>query len=178
MKSLILAFLVVVLPVPAAAEGEHAHISPYAGKHQREIKSLSAEDIAELRAGGGWGLAKPAELNGVPGPSHVLKMKRELALTADQEKSVQRIFEAMRNAAVAEGKNLLAGEAALDTAFRDGSIDQDHLRTLLRRIEASRANLRYVHLAAHLQMVRVLNENQIKRYNELRGYRGKAHHQP
>ncbi|WEX86678.1 hypothetical protein PZN02_002993 [Sinorhizobium garamanticum] len=177
MKSLILAFLAVALPLPAAAEGEHAHMSPYAGEQQREIKSLSAEDIAELKAGGGWGLAKPAELNGVPGPSHVLKMKRELALTADQERSVERIFEEMRNQAVVEGKNLLAGEAALDTAFRDGSIDPDHLRMLLRRIEASRASLRFVHLAAHLQMARILNEDQVKRYNELRGYTVNGHRQ-
>lgn len=178
MKSLMLAFLAVALPLPAAAEGEHAHMSRYAEEQQREITSLSAEDIAELRAGGGWGLAKPAELNGVPGPSHVLKMKHELALTADQESSVQRIFEKMRNDAVAEGKNLIAGETALDTAFRKGSIDRDHLRTLLHRIGVSRANLRFVHLAAHLQTAEVLNEDQVRRYNELRGYTGKAHHQP
>ncbi|MBP1882438.1 hypothetical protein [Sinorhizobium mexicanum] len=176
MKFLIPAFLAVVLPLPAAAQSEHAHMSPYAGEQQREIKSLSAEDIAELSAGGGWGLAKPAELNGVPGPSHVLKMKRELALTADQERSAQRIFEEMRSEAVAEGKNLLAGEAALDAAFRDGGIEADHLRMLLRRTEVSRANLRYVHLAAHLRMARVLTRDQVKRYNELRGYG--AHPQP
>lgn len=170
MKSLILAFLTVLLPLPVTAEGEHIHASPYAGEQRREIKSLSAEDIAELRKGGGWGLAKAAELNGMPGPSHVLKMKHELELAADQETSVQRIFDKMREDAIAEGKELVAGEAALDTAFREGSIDQSHLRALLRRIETSRAKLRHVHLAAHMQMMRVLNGGQIRRYNELRGY--------
>jgi Spy/CpxP family protein refolding chaperone len=97
-------------------------------------------------------------------------MKHVLELTADQETSVQRIFDKMREDAIAEGKELVAGESALDAAFREGSIDQSHLRALLRRIETSRANLRYVHLAAHMQMMRVLNGAQVKRYNELRGY--------
>ncbi len=60
------------------------------------MKSLSADDLAELESGGGWGLAKAAELNGIPGPSHVLKMKADLALSVDQETSTQRIFEKMR----------------------------------------------------------------------------------
>ncbi|MFC0808880.1 hypothetical protein ACFHWW_26145 [Ensifer sp. P24N7] len=170
MKSLIFALLAVLLPLPAAAEGEHVHHSPYAGQELREIKSLSAEDVAELKKGGGRGLAKAAELNGVPGPSHVLEMKRDIDLSADQEASTQRIFEKMREDAVVEGKRLIAAEMALEIGFRDGSIDQHSLRARLREIEAVRANLRYVHLAAHLQMMRVLKEEQVKRYNELRGY--------
>jgi Spy/CpxP family protein refolding chaperone len=170
MKIPLLALLAVILPMPAAADGEHVHHSPYAGEELREIKSLSAEDVAELERGGGWGLAKAAELNGMPGPSHVLKMKRDLALSADQEASTHRIFEKMREDAGVEGKRLIAGEMALEIGFRDGSIDQNSLRARLREIEAIRANLRYVHLAAHLQMMQILKEEQVKRYNELRGY--------
>lgn len=40
---------------------------PYAGMQTREVKSLSAQDIMDLREGRGWGLALPAELNGRPG---------------------------------------------------------------------------------------------------------------
>jgi len=109
MNSLIVALLIVLLPFPALAQGEHTHSSPYAGQQLREIKSLSAEDIAELEEGGGWGLAKAAELNGMPGPSHVLKMKHELRLTADQEASTQRILEKMRDEAITEGRRFVAG---------------------------------------------------------------------
>ncbi len=123
MKILFLTLIVVTLPLPAAAEGEHVHHSPYAGHELREIKSLSADDLAELASGGGWGLAKAAELNGMPGPSHVLKMKADLALSADQETSTHRIFEKMREDAVIEGKRLIAGELALEIAFREGSIN-------------------------------------------------------
>ncbi|AFL52194.1 MULTISPECIES: hypothetical protein [Sinorhizobium] len=170
MKKLIPALAVLLLPISAAAEGKHVHSSPYAGQEHRDIKSLSAKDIAELETGGGWGLAKPAELNGMPGPSHVLKMKAELHLTGEQEDRTRSIFQRMRGEAVAEGKRLVAGEQALEFAFRERSINHGGLRERLRRIEASRANLRYIHLAAHLEMLKVLSASQIDRYSELRGY--------
>src|SRR5919107_1454461 len=39
----------------------------------RPVKSLSEQQVADLRAGRGMGLALPAELNGYPGPMHVLE---------------------------------------------------------------------------------------------------------
>ena len=40
--------------------------------------------IAELEAGSGWGLALPAELNGRPGPAHLLELKEALGLSPEQ----------------------------------------------------------------------------------------------
>ena len=170
MKSLIVALLAVLLPFPLLAQGEHGHSSPYVGQQLREIKSLSAEDIAELEEGGGWGLAKAAELNGMPGPSHVLKMKHELRLTADQEASTRRIFVRMRDDAIKEGRKLIAGETALEVGFRERTLDRRSLGERIREIEMSRSNLRFIHLAAHLQTMLVLKEGQVELYNELRGY--------
>lgn len=170
MKSTLLTILAALLPISAAAEETHAHQSPYAGQQSRTIKSLSAEDIAELEQGGGWGLAKAADLNGMPGPSHVQKMAKELELTTEQLASVQSLFQTMRNDAATEGRQMIAGEAALDAGFRNGSIDADQLRAQLARIEANRARLRYIHLAAHLETVKLLTKEQIARYNKLRGY--------
>lgn len=59
-----LAYLVLAIPVSAVAQ--HQGHSPYAAMEGCEIKSLSAEDIEDLREGRGWGLALAAELNGVP----------------------------------------------------------------------------------------------------------------
>lgn len=171
MKFLLLALLAAVLPFAAAAEEVHVHASPYLGQEFRKIKSLSEADLHELGRGGGWGLAKAAELNGVPGPSHVLSMKRELALTAEQMAAAQGIFNKMRGDAIAEGKRLIAAELALESGFQERSIDEEGLRARLRQIEASRVGLRFIHLAAHLQIVRILTPSQVKRYNELRGYR-------
>jgi len=49
--------------IAIAQHAGHTPNAPYAGEEHRAIKSLSDEDIAELRRGGGWGLAKAAELN-------------------------------------------------------------------------------------------------------------------
>ena len=72
------------LKVIAASEPEYK--SKYIGQEKRDIKSLSNDDIKELRTGAGWGLAKAAELNGLPGPKHILEMKKEIELTTEQEK--------------------------------------------------------------------------------------------
>ena len=63
---------------PARADNQPA---PYAGQQARSIKSLSAEDVAALLKGEGMGMAKAAELNGYPGPVHVLTLADELRLT-------------------------------------------------------------------------------------------------
>ena len=59
------------------AQHSHSHSpqTPYAGMQNRAVKSLSDNDIKELRRGGGWGLALAAELNGMPGPAHLLELK-------------------------------------------------------------------------------------------------------
>lgn len=93
--------LVAALAGPAAAQHGPAPQSPYAGEEARTVKSLSADDIAELRRGGGWGLAKAAELNGVPGPAHLLELKDEIPLTPEQVTLLEDIVEEMRAAAIA-----------------------------------------------------------------------------
>ena len=155
---------------PAAAADNRA--SPYAGQETRPIKSLSAKDIAVLRRGGGWGLARAAELNGLPGPAHLLELKDRIPLSADQVAAITGIFEDMRAAAIAEGKRLIAREQALEKAFRNASVTDRSLRELLSEIGQARTALRYVHLAAHLKTLPLLSGDQIARYNILRGYAG------
>ena len=156
-----------------AAESHHGHhqASPYAGEQTRDIKALSQEDVDELLRGGGWGLAKAAELNGMPGPSHVLDMASELGLSADQIERTRVIRHAMRREAKALGERFVAEEAALETRFREGDIAEQELETRISGIEALRSKLRTVHLSAHIEMTRVLSAEQVERYAALRGYR-------
>src|SRR5947208_295022 len=73
MKPRILALVLAAtaFAVPVRADNQSA---PYAGQQARSIKSLSAEDVAALLKGEGMGMAKAAELNGYPGPVHVLTL--------------------------------------------------------------------------------------------------------
>ena len=73
-----------LIPFCAYSASKHSHKSKYVGQEKREIKSLSESDIEELENGKGWGFAKAAELNGVPGPIHLLEMKKEIRLSSEQ----------------------------------------------------------------------------------------------
>jgi hypothetical protein len=171
MRFHILAIPLIILPLTAyAQQAHHGHVSAYAGEEIREIKSLSAEDITELKRGGGWGFAKPAELNGMPGPSHVLAMRQALALTPSQLELAQELFEKMRRTAIQEGERLIAAERDLESGFQSGLINESGLHQKLGQIERSRTTLRFIHLSAHLEMKKLLDRHQVEKYNELRGY--------
>lgn len=149
---------------------EVGHVSKYAGQQNRQIKSLSSDDISELRRGGGWGLAKAAELNGMPGPAHILEMEEKIKLTELQKNKIEKLFNTMRSQAIPLGEQLISLERQLNENFSTGKIDQQSLEKLLKEIEQVRAKLRYVHLSTHLQTPRILTKDQISLYNELRGY--------
>ena len=152
------------------AESEHTHTSKYVGQEQRVIKSLSEEDLDELTAGGGWGLAKAAELNGVPGPAHILEMKAEIKLTPVQLQQIEALYTTMREQAIPLGLELIELEKQLNTHFAERTISDALLRDLLENIAHTRAQLRYVHLSTHLKTPNILTSEQIALYNQLRGY--------
>ena len=129
---------------------QHGHKSPCAGEQTRGIKALSHEDVEELLRGGGWGLAKAAELNGMPGPIHVLDMADDLGLSVEQTEKMRHLRDEMRRAAVALGERLVAKEAELEASFRRGAVAEDELAGRVTEIEATRAELRIAHLRAHL----------------------------
>jgi hypothetical protein len=163
-------------PAPAddARHGEahagHAAHSQHADKGDRAVKALPDERVEALLAGEGAGYALAAELNRYPGPRHVLDLADELELTREQYDEILRIWEAMDARAREFGQRLVMAERELDTAFRERSITSEHLEILTRSIGALEAQLRYVHLEAHLQTTALLSHPQTRRYDTLRGY--------
>ena len=152
-----------------ALRAQHAQ-QPYAGQGARAVSSLSAGDIEALKKGAGWGLAKPAELNGYPGPAHVLELADRLDLTDQQLRAMREAFARMNARARRLGTTLIDAERALDQAFRTGNADDALLSARLGDAERARAALRQVHLATHLEVAPVLTDEQKRRYAELRGY--------
>jgi hypothetical protein len=169
----IIIIALVVIPLSSLmllASSEPAYKSKYIGQEKRDIKSLSEEDIKELKAGAGWGLAKAAELNGLPGPKHILEMKQEIDLTAKQEKMVIALYNKMNKEAISLGNKLIEYEEELNYRFADRNIDKKTLDELLEKISETYKSLRFTHLSAHLQTPSILTESQIRKYNKLRGY--------
>jgi len=159
-------FLLAALAAPAA----QADTSPYAGEQNRPIKALSPSEIDDLRAGRGIGLAKAAELNGFPGPAHVLELADRLGLDPDQRAATQALVAQMKADAQRLGADLIAAEQALDRAFAHRQINDGALQTRLAEIARLQGELRYVHLRTHLSQAALLTPAQIRQYDVLRGY--------
>lgn len=143
---------------------------PYAGLEARAIKALSEQQIADLRAGRGMSLALAAELNGYPGPMHVLELGDSLGLSDEQRARMQELFAAMKAEAIPLGERLIAQEADLDRQFADRTITPASLAATTDAIGATQAALRRAHLKYHLLTLDLLTPAQAHRYAELRGY--------
>jgi hypothetical protein len=167
-----MAFLALVLAPVGAVAAEQ----PYEGLEAREIKALSPEEIAALDAGQGFSQALSAELNGFPGPRHVIDLAADLDLAPEQQAAVETLFTEMQGEAIAAGREVLAGEAELEAAFRGGALSEDDLAAMTEEIGRLRGVLRGIHLKYHLRTKALLSPHQVALYNAARGYGGHAGH--
>ena len=153
-----------VIPVASLAA------SPYVGQTSRTIKALSDEEVADYLSGKGMGLAKAAELNGYPGPAHVLELAKELELSPAQRAKTEAIFERMQTSAKAAGTRLIDEERRLDGLFASKAISPSLLHQTLDSIASLQSEVREIHLRAHLEQAEVLSAAQVMTYWHLRGY--------
>lgn len=164
-----IALSILLASCTSIAVAQHAN-QPYVGLDKREIKALSAEDIAGLKAGRGMSLALAAELNGYPGPLHVLELAEKLQLTSTQIDRTEAAMARMRSEAQALGQELIEAERQLDMRFQHRHIDPASLASATAKIGELQGRLRQAHLVAHLEMVEILTPEQITAYNAARGY--------
>ena len=170
--------LIVLLAVPGTGTlraqthggGEGPPPSPYVGHQTSPVRGLSMEEIHALRTGEGMGLARAAELNGYPGPRHVLELADGLALSDEQRATVQGLFAQMQAEAIAAGEALLAQHAALELAFRSHGITPATLAQHTGELGRLEGELRAVHLKYHLLTAPLLSPEQTAAYARLRGY--------
>lgn len=135
---------------PSAA----AH-SQYAGMQSRSVKALSEQQIAALRAGKGMSLALPAELNGYPGPAHVLELADALRLTGEQKARTEELFSRMQEEAKVAGEEVISAETDLDALFKERRATAERLREATSRAAQAQGRLRETHLRYHLTMLDV-----------------------
>ena len=169
-----IAAVMLALSGSAAIAGGSPAASPYAGEQQRAIKALSAQEVADLPAGRGMGLSKVAELNHFPGPAHVLELAAALQLSDAQVRQLRQQKEDMQQQAQRLGKEIIAGEAALDALFAARRTDDGTVRAMLADIGRLQGELRFVHVNAHLATTRLLSPQQVAAYDQMRGYTSDA----
>ena len=170
MKFKIASLLMALLIYPAVAQHQHNQ-TPYASMQERSLKALSEQQISDLRMGRGMGFALAGELNGYPGPLHVIELADKLDLTDTQRRQVQTLFEMMKAESISIGETLIAQESALDREFAERRITPASLVSLTSDIGQTQAHLRAVHLKYHLTTAKLLSVDQKNRYGILRGYR-------
>lgn len=163
--------LILAVAAPLAAQ------SSYAGMESRSIKALSDEEVKKYREGAGMGLAMPAELNGYPGPKHILELADSLQLKNEQRAKIQAIFDRMHRKASETGARIVELESALDGAFKLETVTPESLQKMTADIATLQGGLRFVHLVAHIEARALLTPHQRHEYARLRGYSDGASHQ-
>src|SRR4029079_17746898 len=144
---------------------------PYVGLQNRSINTLSDQQIADLNAGRGMGLALVAELNGYPGPTHAIELSEQLRLSPDQISKLRALFEAMKAETIPLGTSLISQERQLNESFANRTVTLASLQNSTKEIGTTQATLRAAHLKYHLATVDILTPKQVVRYDELRGYK-------
>jgi len=165
MRILLLAAVLGAGAVPAVAQQ-----SPYVDRPASPIKALTPEEIEGYLAGSGMGFALAAELNGYPGPRHVLDLADSLGIDGERRAAVQTLFDDMNAEARRLGSAIVTAEAGLDSAFAEGRITDEALANQVAQIAVLQGRLRTVHLAAHLAVARLLTPGERQAYRRLRGY--------
>ena len=154
-----------VLTNPALVWG-----TEYTGQELRDIKSLSKQDIDDIKQGRGWGLAKPAELNGLPGPIHLLELREALKLSDGQVEKIESLYVAMNLTAKKIGERYIEQEKAIEHILKQREVPEQALVSAVHKANATLAELRLAHLKAHLATPALLTEKQLEKYQFLRGY--------
>jgi Spy/CpxP family protein refolding chaperone len=146
--------------------------SPYVSQLDSPVRGLSAQEVDDLLNGRGAGYARSAELNGYPGPRHVLDMKEEINLSPEVAGQIEVIFAQMEAKTKALGHEIVQREMALSQAFAENSLSEAEMQAEVEALARLYGQLRAGHLQAHFQTKPLLSAEQLAQYNELRGYTG------
>lgn len=150
------------------AQQHGGHGPENAGQGHRLAQTCAEQFEAVVREGRGFGMAFAADRNGYPGPTHILELKTELRLTADQEAKAAELLHAMLAESRPKGARLLEAERRLERLYADGAANEAGVRTALAEAERARGELRLVHLLTHLRTRDLLTREQRDAYQKIR----------
>jgi Spy/CpxP family protein refolding chaperone len=161
------ALTLTALPAQSQHPG-HSHTPGAASDGHLKAQACADEFEAVVRDGRGFGMAFAADQHEYPGPMHVLELKDRLGLDAAQETRVRALLHAMFAESRPKGARLLEAEARLRSLFARGVADEAAVRAAVAEVEQARADVRLVHLLAHLKTRELLTDVQRRAYHEAR----------
>lgn len=101
----------------------------------------------------------------------MLELAGQLDLTAAQREAHERMFERMQAEARELGAQLIAAEEVLEQLFAQRAASAQAVQDATAQAALLQGRLRAAHLLYHLQTVAVLSPGQVRRYEQLRGYK-------
>jgi len=122
-------------------------------------------DKEDLEKGAGAGMAKYADLNGYPGPKHILELQDTLKLSDKQKREIEALFNEMKSNAVAKGMLIVEKERKLEALFRNEKATATEVHSLSAEIGKLRGELRAVHMSAHIKAKEILTKEQSALYS-------------
>jgi hypothetical protein len=134
-----------------------------------EIRTMTKDEVRGWREGRAMTLARAAEKNHYPAPYFALKMISELALFEDQIAPMRAIFDALHRRAMQLGRQLLEEETKLELYFEDQEKDPPKLEAIVRESARLRGEIRLLHLQADIETRKILSQDQLVKYEALRG---------
>lgn len=143
-------------------------VGPVAAQTHTPPASLSMDEMHGLMMGQGMGLARAAEMQGYPGPKHVLELADSLALSDEQRQLAETLMAGVQSEARSLGARIVDAERRLSALFDGGAVDNPALEAAAHEVGRLRAELRLVHLRAHLAMREALSAEQSARYHAIR----------
>jgi len=159
-----------------AATAGAQHAQPYTGQEKRDIKALSDQEVSQYLSGAGMGYARPAELNGYPGPMHVLELADQLELNGSQRSAMKNLMDRHKVEARAIGAKYVEAERAIEALFRSGNADAKVLAVSVDQAARLQGEYRLSHLETHRRSLALLTPEQVSKYAMLRGYSGEGQH--
>jgi hypothetical protein len=165
MKTIVVIAVLSALSLPVAAQHQ-----PYSGQESRDTKALSAEEVKQYLSGAGMTYAKAAELNRFPGPQHALELADRLDLGAEQRAAIKALLDTHKAEARLIGAKVVDAERALDHLFRSGAVSQAALTEAVGKAAALTGEYRLSLLETHRRLRPLLTDEQVARYDVLRGY--------
>jgi hypothetical protein len=156
----IFAFSFLLLSVAVKAQTDTVKHSP--------IRTLTYDQYQSYLTGeAGTDMAYVAEVHHYPMPDKVLKLKKELNLTADQVKKLTDVIDHTHRLRVQIGGSIIANEKMLDLLFAQNNVDNGNLIFYINRFGAYSGELRNAILQACIATKKTLTPEQMKKFDAL-----------
>jgi Spy/CpxP family protein refolding chaperone len=163
--------LVAALLVPLfvmAAQASDSQVDKSATVDAKQsIKPISEYNLPGVGKGEGAGSGEAAELNGYPGPAHVIQMAANLGLDDRQIGAVKAIHEEMLQAVRAIAGEVKERQHELDALFESGTVTVAALEKATSAVSEAQGRLHFVHFRAHLKTREVLTPSQISTFKQI-----------